>query len=151
MNRVNIFAVTVTLILVPWLNSFGEIYKWTDENGNVVFSERKPTASKTDVETVTPIVTGGRNAFEQEDFETKDTEAGQAADPEARKREEQAIAEKNRKVEERNCKASRDRLVSLQRPRVNEVAEDGTRRVMGEDERQAEIAKSEAAVNEWCK
>ena len=145
-----VLVLSSTLVFLPWLDSIGQIYKWTDENGNVVFSERKPNTSKTEVETITPKVQRGRSAFEQEEFDDE-ADAGRVEDVEARERNEREVAAKNRDVEERNCNVSRDRLTSLQRNRVNEVADDGTRRVMGEDERQAEIAKAEAAVKEWCK
>lgn len=151
MKRRHILLISITLILAPWLNSFAEIYKWTDENGNTVFSERKPASSPGDVETVAPKVSGGRRPVEAEDFVNDEKDDRDADDEEAQKGTEKEVAEKNRLVEEKNCKVSRERFISLQRPRVNDVAQDGTRRVIGEDERQAELAKAEAAIKEWCK
>ena len=151
MKRRHILLISSTLILIPSLNSFAEIYKWTDENGNTVFSERKPASSQNDVETVSPKVSGGRRAVEAEDFVDDESGDNDASDEEAPKDSEAEVAEKNRLVEEKNCKTSQQRFITLQRPRVNDVAQDGTRRVMGEDERQAELAKAEAAIKEWCK
>ena len=151
MKRRYCLLISATLAFTPWLNSFGEIYKWTDENGNVVFSERKPRDEQLEVENVQPKTGRARGSSASEIEADEEASASAAAKAEERKRKELEVAEQNKKVEERNCKVSRDRLASLQRPRVNEVAEDGTRRVIGEDERQAEIAKAEAAVKEWCK
>ena len=98
---------SIMLVLLPSLDSVGQIYKWTDENGNTVFSERKPANLPSDIETVSPKFFGGRPAVEKEDFDKDGSNDSDSVDTEAQKRTEKEVAEKNRLIEEKNCKVSR--------------------------------------------
>lgn len=151
--------ITFPIILLASLTfvcstALAEIYKWKDENGNVVFSERKPSSAKAEFETLEPRIDKSRAPADRGDRggEREDQDAAgedkEAVAEEQRKAREQA--EKDQDIRERNCNAARDRLVSLQRPRINKVESDGTRRVIGEEERQAGIAEAEKAVKNFC-
>ena len=48
------------------------------------------------------------------------------------------------------CTSAMKRLGSLQRPRINAIAEDGTRSRMSEEWRQDEISKAQKVVDEAC-
>ena len=50
----------------------------------------------------------------------------------------------------RNCEQSKIRLASMERPRVNQIAEDGTRTVMPEEQRQTELRKAHDNVKKYC-
>ena len=147
------FSIAISA-LVSATDSAAEIYKWVDENGNVVFSERKPPGGNVKAEKVTPkpayrrSVGDGELADEENQPELSD-EAKLKAQEEKRKAEEKAEQEAD--IAEKNCNSARDRLVSLQRPRINRVAEDGSRTVIGEEERLAGIEEAEKAVSDWCK
>ena len=48
------------------------------------------------------------------------------------------------------CEKARARLESWQRPRVDYIEPDGTSRRATEEERQAEIKKSQESIDEFC-
>ena len=69
----------------------------------------------------------------------------------------QRLAEEQRKSEiqhaqdRRLCDQAKARLASYQQPRVNVTEPDGTYRRLSEEERQAEITRSQHQVDELCK
>ena len=154
-KRIQILSISALLTTLTWLNCHAEIYKWTDENGNVVFSERKPSTANINVEEVKPK-TGAPSRAEQEqeagNAPAKQTKSSDRAEElEEKRKKEQLQAEKEAELTKRNCTEASKWLASLQRPRVNRINEDGTRRVLGEEERLAGIQEAEKAVAEWCK
>ena len=48
------------------------------------------------------------------------------------------------------CQQARASQASYERPRVNEVMADGSRRAMGEEERQAGLARARTLVSKFC-
>ena len=149
-----LFASLVCLGLA--CHAYAEIYKWVDEDGKVVFSERKPSSDDTVVEQVTPKFDNPRSTVETAPNQASDTpEAPGEAQDIAEKRELTTLSEeqkaKNAAIEKRNCEAAKKRFESLQRPRVNEVLPDGGRRRMGEEERQDALSKTQDTINQWCK
>ena len=48
------------------------------------------------------------------------------------------------------CEQAKKSQASFERPRVNAVNEDGSRRVMGEEERLESLEKAKKAVEEAC-
>ena len=127
------------------------IYKWVDANGDVHYSQNPPppgVAGETlqppppDVDTETAT----KQLNEQErQFEEFHKQREEQADKESQAAAELALQQKN-------CQMAKDRLASYeQRPNINFVQEDGSRVRATEEERQAEIKKSEDMIQEFCK
>ena len=127
------------------------IYKWVDANGDVHYSQTPPppgVAGETlqppppDVDTETAT----KQLNEQErQFEEFRKQRDEQADKEAQAAVELALQQKN-------CQMAKDRLASYERrPNINFVQEDGSRVRATEEERQAEIKKSEDMIQEFCK
>lgn len=125
-----------------------EIYKWVDDNGVTQFSERQPDAGVpvATVQTNHSKATEPRATWQEREaaFEER-TETASKTTAERSKTEADAAAKRA------NCETARKRATSLQRPRINEVQEDGTRVRIGEDQRQAEIRKANEAIATFCK
>lgn len=140
-------------MLIP-ASAYAEIYKWTNDKGEVIYSERKPPESNIAVKKITPRspAINQSTATEQtvEKQETADTDATPAGGVEERAFEDPAQDKLDQEIREKNCAMAKARFISLQRPRVNDVNEDGSLRRVGEDERQTKIKEASAAKNEWC-
>ena len=137
------------------------LYRWTDESGEVQFSDRQPAAGiefevingdsfapappppplLDSARTVETIDVGGG----QQDPASNATPAGAAADPEV-------IAAEQARVSEHNCMVARKKLESLDTiPRVFRLDENGERVRMTEEERQAGIAEARRNIEKWCR
>jgi hypothetical protein len=125
------------------------IYKWVDANGvtqytqtpppgDIQAEEIKPPPAPADAGAAVKALEEQRAVLDKNrDERIKSTEKEQQARNEA--------AEKQRK-----CEDAKTRLAAYERPRVNVVAGDGSRRRATEEERVAEIARAREAVNNLC-
>ncbi len=126
-----------------------EIYKWVDPDGETHYTERKPEAAATVVETVTP--TNIQPRAERETWQTQNEAFSE------RRKDARELAEKDSKTADqaaktkRNCEQANLRVATMERPRVNQVSADGTRARMPDEWRQAQLKEARAAVDKYCK
>lgn len=147
MNKLSVYLLIILATALCGGIASAEIYKWVDENGVTQFTERQPEA-EVPVATVNVNHSKAKEARatwqeREADFEEREETASKAA-------AERAQAQADAAAKRANCEAARKRATSLQRPRINEVQEDGTRVRIGEDQRQAEIRKANEAIAEFC-
>jgi Domain of unknown function (DUF4124) len=151
MRKISRFIVKVSLLLCGFiisLSTTAEMYKWVDENGNTHYSQSPPNID-VDVEKIKPPAkidteSAIKSLDKQKNAADKLRDDRISAKEEKQKTEE----ETTRKKEE--CQQARARLASYQRPRVNILNEDGSQRTILEEERQAEIRKSQDYVDKAC-
>jgi len=140
---------TAGLISAPSVEA--QIYKWTDADGNVHYTQTPPPggmpAETLNPSTGIPSATGKKPSLAEElsdkqpDKEAVNKEVEQQqAQPTAAE-----IAERKRK-----CENVRARLVSLQRPRVSTVDESGNRVRLSEEQRQTQIKETKRLLKENC-
>ena len=120
-----------------------EIYKWVDENGVTQFTERPP---EVEVPVATVELNHSRASEPRATWQEREAEFAERAETTSKAAAERAKTEAEAAAKRANCEAARKRATSLQRPRINEVKEDGTRVRTGEDQRQTEIKKANAAT-----
>ena len=141
---IQIFAISMISV-----NANAALYKWTDDEGNTTYSEKRPP--DVDVEEISPPPkppTGGSNV------ENLDSVLKKAAENDERRKEkaeEARIDEENRKINTKNCEIAKNNLASYVRPQVRVKQEDGTRAIATEEYRQEQIAKSKEMVSQYCK
>lgn len=142
------------------------VYRWVDEDGVVNYAERPPEPGRGErIERDRPMgVAPRRNAFLDPPPEVVRTPAA-PADPTPSRRpdprddpryaeleaERLARAEALEEERRRKCEQFRiafDRLTATDRIRV--VEEDGYQRIIGEDERQARIARAQEGIVTFC-
>ena len=144
-------AIAVTVILSP-LVSQAEIYKWTDENGKVHFSD-KPVGEKSKtfdvkVKPSTPVSAKSRDERKQR------AEGFMRARQEEREERNKKIAAKKklkalRKV---NCKKAKKEYNEFSRARaVYYKNKDGTRDYLDPARMKKENTKMKADIKKWCK
>lgn len=132
-------------------HAHAELYKWTDEQGKVHYSDQPPTLKAQTIrspsagqEAITSEAKKSLDAQDQ-DFLKRKKEA-----EEARKKAE-AEAEKER-VQRENCAKARNNLNVLQNtPRVYTTNAAGQRVYMDEAARASSLASSQKAISEFCK
>jgi len=129
-----------------------EIYKWTDEDGNVYYEDR-PTGAKTE-ERLDITYRGTDNSAVQKrvqrriDAQTAHEEAESVAAAAREEAAENAAAEQARKEK---CARSRARLESyLQSRRLYRTDENGQRVYLDEAQRQEARQQAENQISEFC-
>ncbi len=125
------------------------MYKWVDEEGNTHYTQ-SPPPDDIEAETIKPppkVDTEGA----VESLEKLEKKQEMTQKQRTREEEQEQEAEKTAAEIQQECNAAKHRLASYQRPRVNKVLPDGTRVIIPEEERQAEIQKSEELVKKACK
>ena len=160
----------IALIACLPLAAQANIYRWVDANGVVNYTQQKPRG--VDAELV-----GTRRGTPPPATQATDTEAAEAeeatpgsvardASMEERRAamseaQRQRLAELEAAEEERraklameraeNCEKANDILDQLtERTRIRIRDEDGTERIIGEDERQSRIQDAQMAIAEHC-
>ena len=136
------------LMACPLQHSLATAYKWVDEDGNTHYTQTPPPGD-------TPGEAINRPP-------RVDTEAAQGKIKALTERADKLQAERVEKAEQRQkklaqeaeratlCQQARASQASYERPRVNEVMADGSRRAMGEEERQAGLARAKTLVSKFC-
>ncbi len=147
-NNMQSMVLLVLLFFVAF-NTHAEMYKWVDEEGNTHYSQSPPPGD-VEVQTIKPPpkVKSDTAAESQDDSEDK-TDASGAEDKISA--ENQAALDKNAEINKRNCEIAKKNLVTVKdNPRVFSTDADGTRRRIGEDERQEKIAAAQKAIADYC-
>lgn len=130
-------------------HSFAAMYKWVDEDGNTHYTQSPPPPGITGKEMKPPPKVDSDKAIES--LDEREKMLNKMDKDRNKKKEEMEKAEKDKETDRRLCEQAKARLASYQRPRVTIADKDGTRRRAGEEERQAELAKSREQVNKYCK
>lgn len=141
-------SIVFVTIFISCINSNAEMYKWVDEEGNTHYSQSPPPGN-INAEAIKPPpkvdTQEASKSLEQQKKKATDLREKRLTAAEEKQKAEDEAAEKEKK-----CQQARDRLASYQRPRVNLKNPDGTLRIVPEEERQAEIKKSQEYVNKAC-
>ena len=136
------------LTACPLQHSLATAYKWVDEDGNTHYTQTPP-----------PGDTPGKAINRPPKV---DTEAARGKIKALTERADKLQADRAEKAEQRQkklaqeaeqatlCQQARTSRASYERPRVNEVMADGSRRIMGEEERQAGLARAKDLVSKFC-
>lgn len=134
MKRLVLVAL-VLMVAMPFVaHAQKQVYKWTDERGNINYSEFPPP--NVDAELVTI----------QGSLSTRRPEAGGAerdnVDTETQRQVQQARRQ--------TCERARETLVKLESTPQVFVLENEERRLLSPEEREARIAAERAVVRDYC-
>ena len=141
--------ISIFFVLLFAQNSIAKMYKWVDEKGNTHYTQSPPP---------------GDIQGEQLNLKSNvDTESAQKKVEDQKNKADELQSERHKKAEiaqkekelaeqkEARCKQAKASKASFERPRVNAVNEDGSRRIMGDEERLEGLTKAIKEVNEACK
>jgi len=156
MKRTVGFSIIVTgFLLSAFAGAAGaEIYKWVDKDGNVQYTQSPPPDGIKGQEIQPPPPPPEADVEAADQALEKRVESGQKAeDAKTEQAGEKVKTEADAAKQAQRCEQAKARVASYERPRVtvaDSAAEDGRRRAT-EEERLAELEKSQTLVREFCK
>jgi len=158
------------LLITPWfitlfligslslpLNAMaGDIYKWTDEEGNVHYGAQPESSNAQNLNikvTPPPTVTDHQNnAQDNTSAEFDETNPDSSTDdPSAISDKQAEIDAKNEEIRKKNCEMIKTRLAAIQRGgRLYEVDDKGERQYWDDKTRTSKLDKAQADLKKWC-
>jgi hypothetical protein len=130
----------------------GEIYKWTDEDGNVHYEDR-PSGAPTEERLALNFRRTDSGAVQQRINARHDRQSSRAEEKSMAEAARQEAAENAAAAEEREqaCERARARLETyLQSPRLYRTDANGERVYLDAEQRQEARGKAEEQVKEFC-
>jgi hypothetical protein len=150
----------VTHILALFLFSFffygpllqAGVYKWTDEQGRVHFSDRPVSESSTEVKIKKAPTRGpGSNGSEERQLQMKRMLDVYQEDR-ANKKEARTKAKKEREKRKAKCIYAKDRYKSHSRATgIYGFNKEGKRSYLDDEQRKSHMKRLKADVDRWCK
>ncbi len=139
-----------SLLLFIHTTSSAEVYKWTDENGQVHYGQQPPQGKQAQqIKAPPPPTIDPRDAekkIEQLILEQENLDRARAYEKELTK--QQTIQQQNN---EKQCETAKSNLQSYQNnPNRKSRLPDGTIQRLSEEERQQTIESLKAQVNVYC-
>lgn len=144
-------AIACAALMASGLAVAGEIYKWTDEDGNVHYEDRP--VGKTDMEHVDIVSRNTDNTVVQArvdaDRQARAARRQVASEAPAEMTKEELRAEQQER--QQKCQMYRDRLQAfLRSTRLYEEDDGGDRNYLSDDEVMAARTKVEGQIQEYC-
>lgn len=145
-------------VFVPGPAAAAKVYKWTDENGGIHYSQvppdQKTQEQEMDIKSNQPV-SETTNRKPPESSPAKETgkneeKAGKESPDQAAKNAE--IEKKNEEIRQKNCKIAKQQVMTInQGGRLYEVDEKGERQYWDDATRASKLAEAQKSVDEWCK
>jgi len=144
-----LFLLAALCIAVP---ASAEIYRWTNEAGETSFGSNPPAgvdAEPVSTGSTNTIDTGSRQADAEGGNAGTDSEQSQEAAADGETQEEGSQKDREA-IREQNCEAARQALKTLEQNARVQVMEDGERRYLSPEEKEAERERYEKIRDENC-
>ncbi|WP_077529098.1 DUF4124 domain-containing protein [Vreelandella utahensis] len=129
-----------------------EIYRWTNEAGETSFGSNPPAgvdAEPVSTGSTNTIETGSKQADEEDRSASTDNEQSQEAEADGETQEGGGQQDRET-IREQNCEAARQALETLKQNARVQVMEDGERRYLSPEEKEAERERYEKIRDENC-
>ncbi len=124
------------------------IYKWTDDQGNVHYSQTKPSNQKTESLRIKSHAPTDKSTYKRPSLDLKD-KAKQAADSDA---QSEKSNEPSPQQQAEMCKRSRaDLQILISQGQVRQKRQDGTVVYMTDEQKQKRIAAERQRIQKYCK
>lgn len=146
------FTLAVVALLLAGGTSANEIYKWTDENGNVHYEDR-PSGMPTEQRLAINYQRTDSGSVQQRIEARHERQAARDEAKSVAAAEAEEAAEKAAAAEERKqaCERARSRLETyLQSRRLYRTDENGERVYLDDEQRQEARSKAEGQITEFC-
>lgn len=150
---VTAFAAIFTLLIFNTAWASDEVYTWTDENGRVHYSERAPKDVDAKKLNIKSNNLGSRLGGDPSSEGKKDLKAKFKEGIETRnaKKEEQRLAEVEKKVRKDRCTEARNILKAVSgNPRTRFQMKDGDVRAFTPEEIQEKRKAAQERIKEFC-
>lgn len=128
--KIKTLVVSAALILSSNLAISGQVYKWTDENGQIHYSDKQPN----NVDSKKLKVSGGKQTSSRESAQDKNAALEERKQKQLEKQAE-ALQASNRQQEiDRKCQAIRDNLKKIEENTRIRIQKDGETRYLTTEE-----------------
>jgi len=148
------FSLVASIFLCCSLVHAAVVYKWTDDDGIIQYTDQAPKDREFSVIKASgKVPPSAQQAIErlEQQRATQSTERAQAKERGQDYAEQQKIRDDNAKIREENCNSAQTNLKTLQEnARVRIPVEDGEFRYLSEEERQAELDRAQELINSNC-
>ena len=149
------FHLVLAICLFLVLPVQAEVYKWTDEQGRVHFSDKPPSEDTPGYQSRTPASAGNVSPQETPTDAKRRARQRKLSDSLEADRRETEQAESKRKEQqakrEHNCKlAQKDLNVAQRTNRIFDYDQQGNKVYYDEAQKQKFIEARRAAVRKWC-
>jgi len=144
----------VSLLTLFCTTSFAGIYKWTDAEGNVHYSQQRPRDTSSEKMNVPQHAPTDTSTYKRPALQSNDSENKNAADDKQKSDEPEEVketkAEKKRRLAE--CEQVRQNLATMEsRGRVRSKDKDGNTRYLSQQEKEDRMASSRKKLAKYCK
>lgn len=146
--RILLQGIGLFFIITVAPGSFAAMYKWVDAEGNVQYTQSPPPPG-VEGETIQPPPSVDTDKA-VEGLQDQQQRADEYLQNRQQQKQESGEKEQDQAQKDKLCEQAKARLASYERPRVNYVDADGTRKRASEEERQAEIKKSQEYIDKYC-
>ncbi|MGM0435070.1 MAG: DUF4124 domain-containing protein [Pseudomonadota bacterium] len=129
-----------------------EVYRWTNEAGETSFGSNPPAgvdAEPVSAGSTNTIDTGSNQADGEDRSASTDNEQSQEAAADGETQEEEGQQDREA-IREKNCETAREALKTLEQNARVQVMEDGERRYLSPEEKEAERERYEKIRDENC-
>ncbi|MES9939770.1 MAG: DUF4124 domain-containing protein [Candidatus Thiodiazotropha sp. 6PLUC2] len=128
------------------------VYKWTDEQGRVHFSDRPVSESSTEVKIRPAPSNSSSNEIPEKRQQKMKRMLDSYQEDRSNKKEARQKAKKEKEKRKAKCIYAKDRYKSHNRARgIYNFKKDGERSYMSDAERQSHMKQLKADVDRWCK
>lgn len=139
-----------SLLLISTILSAGKFYKWVDENGVTHYTAEPPKKGEGKVVNTGAQKSSSKAAGEKKLKDLKDSEAANKQKQEEKEQFEKELATAKKEKED-NCKQAKQNKIQLTiKNRVRMTMEDGSVKILSQEEKQAQLKKADEAIDEWC-
>jgi hypothetical protein len=153
------FIILLLMLMTATAAQAGKIYKWTDPDGSVHYSQTPPPDHKVkEMNVAVPMPSSGSSSNASATTNSgQKSGAGQkqAGNTPANKKQAEkqaALEKKNEENRKENCKRANKRLRTINAGgRFYDVNEEGERVYWDDDKRASELSDAQKSVDEWCK
>lgn len=131
----------ITAAMLGIIIGAGSVYKWVDDDGNVHYGERPPEEEQKDAEQVR-IQKGPDTDEAADESDTRGDDGGDDGNEDSGP---------NDAIQKKQCELSREILQRYQDAKfLTKEGEDGEKRRLTEEEKQAEIQRVKNDVEKYC-
>jgi len=150
MRQPNRLGILITALMLSSASGFvfAETYKWTDDDGNVHYSQQPPPA---DIEAQTIDTPNAGSEAGKSEVQRRLEKFQQREEKREKAEQERQRQQKKAEIYRKNCQTARERLAKLQRGRqVRSFDEDGNMRRLSVEEHQQRIDNVKKDVEKYC-
>jgi hypothetical protein len=148
----NVLVWVILISIVFSQGLYAGVYKWTDEQGRVHFSDRPDSESSTEVKIQQAPSSGTSNGSSQHRQQKMRKMLDALEEERIEKRETEQKAKKEREKRKKKCRYAKDRYNSHNRASgIYSYQKDGQRSYLSDDERKSHMKKLKADIERWCR